>query len=74
MSQQQADTYKTRMSQALTAYLSKYDPSQLRSRLLLVQERAQKLKQLSLTTTQLFLVNYIEEEIRSALDADMIGS
>lgn len=67
--------YKTRISQALNTYLRKYDASQIRSRLLIVQERIQKLKQTNpLTTLQLFLLDHLAERIAIALNNDASGT
>lgn len=75
ITEQQADMYKTRISQALNTYLRKYDASQIRSRLLIVQERIQKLKQTNpLTTLQLFLLDHLAERIAIALNNDASGT
>lgn len=75
ITQQQADTYKTRISQALSTYLRKYDASQLRPRLLIVQERIQQLKQtVQLTSLQLFALDYLAERITLALNSPVIGT
>lgn len=75
ITQQQADTYKTRISQALSAYLHKYDTSQLRPRLLIVQDRIQNLRQtVQLTTLQRFVLDYLAERITITLSPNTVGT